>query len=80
MKHKIFLKRMLIGLLCLLLIGAPKEILIPGETTTVIIISLSNRKYFQVITASSKTPVGIIRAVFSKVKKPIEEELSKFAL
>lgn len=55
--------------------GIPTEILIPGKTSVVLMISLDGGKYYQGIAVSSKTPLGMIRAIFSKIKPEVESAL-----
>jgi len=55
--------------------GIPSEVLIPGKTSVVIMISLADGKYYQGIATSSKTPLGMIRAIFSKIKPEVESAL-----
>lgn len=52
--------------------GVMHEILMPGETQTILLISLKGGRYYQGIAVSSKTPLGMIRAIFNKVKPEIE--------
>lgn len=55
--------------------GIPNEILIPGDPNTAILISLGDGRYYQGIAISSKTPLGMVRAIFNKVKPEIEKLL-----
>jgi hypothetical protein len=53
--------------------GKPKEVLILGDTYTVLLISLKEGRYYQGISVANKTPLGMIRAVYGKVQAEIEK-------
>jgi len=55
--------------------GVPTEILIPGKTAIALLIALDGGRYYQGIATSSKTPLGMIRAIFAKVKPEVEAAL-----
>ncbi len=55
--------------------GIPKEVLMPGDSHTVILISLKEGKYYQGIATENKISIGLLRAVFLKVKQEIEDLL-----
>ncbi|HDH99703.1 MAG: hypothetical protein DRP94_01230 [Candidatus Latescibacterota bacterium] len=55
--------------------GVLREVLIPGDPNTVVMFSLKDGAYYQNICVSSKTPLGMVRAVFNKIRKDLEKEL-----
>lgn len=52
-----------------------REVLIPGDPTTVVMFSLKDGTYYQKVCVSSKTPLGMVRAVFNKVRADLEKTL-----
>lgn len=55
--------------------GVPQEMLIPGDPNTVVMFSLKDGAYCQTICVSSKTPLGMVRAVFNKIRADLERAL-----
>jgi CheY-like chemotaxis protein len=55
--------------------GTPKEVLMPGNPNSVILVSLKKGEYYQGIVFNSETQLGMVQAVFNKVKPEIEKLL-----
>lgn len=55
--------------------GTPHEVLILGNPNTMVLILLKEGRYFQSIAVASTTPIGMVKAIFNKVKVEIEQAL-----
>ena len=47
----------------------------PGDTHIVVLFSLKNGQYFEGIAVKSKSQMGMVRAIFNKLKPKIEQLL-----
>ncbi len=55
--------------------GQPNEVLMPGKTHTIVLFSIKDGAYYQGIAVTNKGQMGMVRAIFSKVRGEIESLL-----
>ncbi len=55
--------------------GQPTEVLMPGKTHTIVLFSIKDGAYYQGIAVMNKGQMGMVRAIFSKVRGEIESLL-----
>ncbi len=55
--------------------GQPIEVLVPGPTHTVVLFSINDGSYYQGIAVESMVPMGLMRALFRKMKDELESVL-----